>query len=167
MNKAIRSNHALVVLWGFILFTTAYFIIEGLKVITEPLSKVIVAVLTGLFVLIGAYLTHVLANQREREVEQIRRKQERYAQILEGLVPYIRSKGAKADEFAVPVLHAYVVGEKRVASAIACFLNKRTSENLDAIIRSMREDLGMENLEEGTTTKNLLPEPKHDEPGTI
>ena len=142
MNRATRSNLALAILWAAILLATGYFIVEGLKVLVEPVSKIIVAVLTGLFVLIGAYVTHVLATQREREAEQVRRKQDRYAAILEGLVPYIRSKGAKADEFAVPVLHAYVVGERRVVSAIARFLENRTSDQLDDIVRSMREDLG-------------------------
>ena len=157
MNKTNRSNLAIAILWAAILLATGYFIVEGLKVLAEPVSKVIVAVLTGLFALIGIYVTHVLTTQREREAEQVRRKQERYAAILEGLVPYIRSKGAKADEFAVPVLHAYVVGDRRVASAISMFLEDRTADRLDAIVHSMREDLGMETLEEGTSTKGLLP----------
>jgi hypothetical protein len=113
MNKTTRTNLALAILWAAILLVTAYFIVEGLKALAEPVSKIIVAVLTGLFALIGAYITHVLTSQREREAEQIRRKQERYAAILDGLVPYIRSEGADQDEFARSVLHAYVVGDKK------------------------------------------------------
>lgn len=106
MSRARRTDLALVILWAAILLGAAYFIVVGLKVLAEPVSKIIVAVLTGLFALIGAYVTHVLTTEREREAEQTRRKQERYAGILQGLVPYIRSQGAGADEFAVPVLHA-------------------------------------------------------------
>jgi hypothetical protein len=167
MNSATRSNLALAILWAAILLVTGYFIVEGLKTLAEPVSKIIVAVLTGLFALIGAYVTHVLTTQREREAEQVRRKQERYAEILQGLVPYIRSQGAKADEFAVPVLRAYVVGDKQVALAIARFLTARTFENLDAIVASMRRDLGMETLADGTSTRGLLPPPKATDTGTV
>ena len=145
MNSTTRTNLALGVLWAAILLVTAYFIVEGLKELAEPTSKIIVAVLTGLFALIGAYITHVLTTQREREAEQLRRKQERYAAILEGLFPYIRSKGIAADDFAKPVLHAYVVGDKRVASAINRFLQSRSAERLDDEARC-RKDLGMEAL---------------------
>jgi hypothetical protein len=165
VNKNTRNNIALAILWGAILWAAVWFVVEGLKVFAEPVSKIIVAVLTGLFALIGAYVTHVLAIQKEREVEQLRRKQERYAAILEGLVRYIRSQGSNVDEFAKPVLHAYVVGDKRVASTINRFLESRTHERLDAIIIAMREDLGMEALTEDTSTKDLLPAPKP--PGTM
>ncbi|QDU11287.1 hypothetical protein [Gimesia aquarii] len=156
MSTSTRSNIAIAILWIAILLATGYYIVEGLKVIAEPVSKIIVAVLTGLFALIGVYFTHVLTTLREREADQVRRKQERYAAILEGLVPYIRSDGDKADEFAVPVLHAYVVGERRVASAIARFLEDRTSKKLDTIVSSMRVDLGMEPLDPDTSTEGLL-----------
>jgi hypothetical protein len=167
MKKTTLTNLGLAVLWAAILLTTAVFIVRGLRELAEPTSKIIVAVLTGLFALIGAYITHVLTTQREREAEQLRRKQERYAAILEGLVPYIRSKGANVDEFAKPVLHAYVVGERRVASAINRFLESRTAQGLDEIVRAMREDLGMEPLEKSTSTEGLLPAPQQSPPGTV
>lgn len=166
MDSVTRSNLALAVLWGAILLATGYFMVVGLGVLVEPVSKIIVAVLTGLFALIGAYVTHVLTTQREREAEQVRRKQERYAEILQGMVPYIRSKGEN-DAFAVSVLHAYVVGHNSVAKAIAGFLAARTPDNLDAIVNSMRKDLGMEALQEGTSTAGLLPAPKPTSPGTM
>lgn len=165
MNSIKRSDVALALLWLVILLAAAYFVAAGVRTLAEPVSKIIAAVLTGLLALIGAYVTHVLATQREREKDQMQRKQERYAEILQGLVPYIRSKGAKADEFAVPVLHAYVVGSKQVASDISRFLANRTTDSLDAIVASMREDLGMEKLEKGTSTRGLLPAP--DQVGTL
>ena len=162
MKRETRSSLPLAILWVAILLTTVYFIVEGLKVAAEPTSKIIAAVLTGLFALIGGYITHLLATERERGAEQLRRKQERYAKILDGLIPYIRDPDAKAVKFANPVLHAYVASDKRVASAIHSFLNARTSANLDAIINSMRKDLRMEALESSTSTEGLVPakEPK-------
>lgn len=83
MNSNTRSNLALGILWAAILLSALYFITVGLRVLAEPVSKVVVAILTGLFALIGAYVTHVLTTQREREAEQVRRKQARYEDILQ------------------------------------------------------------------------------------
>lgn len=117
--------------------------------------------------MIGTYVNHILTVDREREADRLRRKQERYAAILEGLVPYIRSKGAEPDAFATAVLQAYIVGEPRVAHAIRMFTLDGTSERLDKIVSAMRADLGMEPLIDLAPTAGLLPPPKATETGSI
>ncbi len=167
MTATEKSNLALAVLWAAIIGVTLYMLFYGLSVVVEATSKIVVAVLTGTFALVGAYVTHVLSIQKEREAEALRRKQERYAAILEGLVPYIRAKGADSDAFATAVLHAYVVGNRHVAEAIHQFIKERTSQNLDSIVHFMREDLGMEGLMGVAPTAGLLPPPKQSDPGIL
>lgn len=180
MGSNTRTNIALAVLWAAILGATLYVAIQGLSVVLDATARIITAIITGLFVLIGAYVTHVLTTQRERETEQLRQKQERYASILDGLVSYIRNKGEDSDSFAMAVLHAYVVGDESVAEAIRKFTKDRTSQNLDQIVLSMRKDLGMEPLKDleveelrkesqtdAAWTSGLLPPPKKDASGTI
>jgi hypothetical protein len=52
-----------------------------------------VGVLDGVFALIGAIVTHVPTTRREREADQLRRRHERYAAILEQLVPFTLPMG--------------------------------------------------------------------------
>jgi hypothetical protein len=52
---------------------------------------------------------------------------------------------------------------KKVAGAINRLLGDRTPEHLDKIVIAMREDLGMETLDDSTSTKGLLPAPKQKE----
>lgn len=167
MGTTNKTNLYLAIIWLLVFGVTLYMIFHGLSVVIEATSKIIVAILTGMFVMAGAFLSHILAQQKEREAEVLRRKQERYAAILEGLVPYIRAKGADSDAFATAVLHSYVVGDIWVAEAIHQFINERTSENLDRIIYWMRKDLGMEDLMGVAPTAGLLPAPKANELGTL
>jgi len=156
-----RTHIALAILWTVILGATLYVAVQGLSAVLDATSKIIAAIITGLFALIGAFVTHVLTTQRKREAEQLRRKQDRYASILDGLVPYIRSQGEDTDAFAMAVLHAYVVGDESVAEAIRDFTKTRTAENLDEIVQSMRADLGMKQLPQiqgSSFTSGLLPE---------
>jgi len=78
--------------WGSVFY--------GLSVTLDAVSKIVVAVITGAFGIATAVVTHALTVQRERDAEQLRRKQERYAQILERLSPYIRNRGDPTDGFA-------------------------------------------------------------------
>ncbi len=167
MVSTSKANVYLAVLWLLIIGMILYMVLYGLSVVVDATSKIVVAILTGLFVLAGAFITHVLALQKDREAEVLRRKQERYAAILEGLVPYIRAKGMESDAFATAVLHSYVVGDKWVAEAIHQFVKERTSERLDKIVYWMRKDLGMEDLMGVAPTAGLLPAPKTSDPGTI
>jgi len=129
----------------------------GLSVTLDAVSKIVVAVITGAFGIATAVVTHALTVQRERDAEQLRRKQERYAQILERLSPYIRNRGDPTDGFATAVLHAYVVGAPAVAAGIRDFMSSRDGKTLDRVIAAMRTDLGMEPLAMETSIQGLLP----------
>jgi len=156
-DKGARIAQA--ILWFAILGATLYMAIHGLSVIVDSTSKIVAAILTGLFGLVGAYVTHVLSVQSQRDAERLRRKQDCYAEIMQRLVPYIRSKGEGADELAPAVLYSYVVADETVAKAICDFTKSRTSDKLDEIVESMRKDLGMPSLNGVAPTTGLLPPP--------
>jgi hypothetical protein len=159
MSRATLLNVALAALWAIALLAGGLAVYYGLRVAVDAASKIFVAVITGIFGILAAYVTHVFSVQRERGAEQLRRKQERYSEILKALAPYLRSRGDDSDAFATAVLHAYVVGSPAVAEAIRNFMAARNVKSLDGVVSSMRSDLGMPRLDEATTTASLLPTP--------
>lgn len=104
-----RKNLPVAILWLLLLLGVAGATVYGLQVALDAVSKVIVAVLAGVFGLLAAVLTHALARERERETEWTRLKQQKYSVILSKLAKYVRSNKEDADEFATAVLDAYLI----------------------------------------------------------
>ena len=153
-----RSEVAIVVLWIALLAAAGLATKYALAAALDAVSKVVVAVLAGFFVLMAAVLTHALAEHRERALEARRRKQERYADILERLGPYLRESSQSSDNFSAAVLNASIVGAPGVLRAIRKFRNTKHTAELDEIILAMRSDLEMPHVEnEMISTAGLFP----------
>jgi hypothetical protein len=138
------------ILWGLFVLVAVAATLYGLKVVTDSVSKIVVAVITGAFGIMVAIATHALAELREREMEAWRKKQERYAGILERLGAYVRDHEQNNDAFATAVLQSYIVSAAPVIAKVRVFIDHRTAESLDGVVIAMRADLALAPIDAGS-----------------
>lgn len=158
-------------LWAVFVVVAIAATMYGLKVVTDSVSKIVVAVVTGTFGIMVAIVTHAMTQLRERELEAWRKKQERYALILERLGSFVRDRTENNDTFASAVLQSYVVAAPSVIVAVRAFMRTPEAQSLDEVVTAMRSDLELALLPvdsgvepRGGLTRPLFPIAKPAEP---
>ena len=127
----------------------------GLIVLVSAAKEILVAVIAASASLLSAVFAYAFqrakdielaAIQRRRELEGAERKvkQENYARILESLAPYIRNPERTGDNFTTAYLYTWITGSVAVVEAVNAFLKNQNSKTLDALLRTMRDDLTLE-----------------------
>jgi flagellar motor component MotA len=86
----MSDDSKITVLWAIVIGVTIGTAWYGFRVVAEPISKIIVAIIGAAAILLGAILTHALTTLREQKIELQRQRQTNYASILEKLTPYVR-----------------------------------------------------------------------------
>jgi hypothetical protein len=139
----MRFRYGVAVLWLLFFAGAIIAVIFGLRVVTDNVGKILVAIITGTGGVMVAIVTHALAQARERELEEWRRKQERYAKILAQLAGYVRSRPESKDEFAAAVLESFLIASLPVIRAVHVYMRVHDANALDDVVAAMREDLGL------------------------
>lgn len=156
-------NIGIAVLWDLFIFVAAKTVTSVLQAATASLAKVAIAVLTGVFALIGAVVTHALNARHDRELDDLRRKRDSYASILNLIAPFVRAQSETSEALTTALLQATIVGTPRVASAVRAFLEDKAAAKLDEVLAAMRDDLDMAPASIRTT--GLFPAKKTDSLG--
>ena len=164
------------VIWAVILALSIWAVAYAMTALIETAVKVAIALIPPLLSIAGAVLTQAYQRAREFDIEHLKRKQNSYADIISLLSAYVRDPKKKNDEFATVFLRSWILCEDEVALAIYRFMNERSADRLDAVIRSMRNDIGLHGDIVGhdeswksikVTSAGLFPPPPPKEEGSL
>ncbi|MGD0767542.1 MAG: hypothetical protein ABSB42_04885 [Tepidisphaeraceae bacterium] len=116
----------------------------GLYILTQA-QQTIAAIIAAIAGLLTTMLTQAFIRAGEQEAARVRALQERYAEILRNIGPFLRSGGAQsnADALAAEYLIACTVAAPQVVGCVNQFMKTRNSGSLGNLIRAMRKDLGL------------------------
>jgi hypothetical protein len=175
-------------LWGAFLIIASGAVVYGVLVATDAILKLAVAVIAAAAGIITALLNHSLNRLKEKELEQRRRTEENYKEILGQLGSYIRNPPDYRDRLASASLLSWVVGSPTVVKKTIAFLDiaegeadkavqeakegdkkpVRKSELLRDLLLAMREDLGLPPGDLGQSSiSGLFPRVKKEELGHL
>lgn len=138
---------SVLILWGIGILLTGAAIVYGLVVATVAVVKLAAAVVAASMGLVLAILNHALARLKEAEMEQLRRKEENYKEIVSLLGDYIRDPETHRDKLATASLLSWVVGSSDVVHKAVAFIDSSSPEDratsLEKLLIAMRADLGL------------------------
>jgi hypothetical protein len=149
-------------LWAVMILIAVSAVIYGLKTNFDAISKIMVAVIGGAAVLLGAILTHVLAVFREQQQALQRQKQENYKTLVEKLTPFVRNPKRQIDEFTATYLESWMIGDPAVVRMAAQFMLTPGEVELKDLLNSMRRDIGLQESDAdlGPILRPVDPEPQ-------
>jgi flagellar motor component MotA len=130
-------------LWAVMILIVGSAVVYGLKTNFDAISKIMVAVIGGAAVLLGAILTHVLAGLREQQQALQRQKQENYKALVEKLTPFVRNPKRQIDDFTATYLQAWVIGDPDVVKMAALFMESPGEKELTQLLNAIRQDIGL------------------------
>lgn len=155
-----NDDRAVVGIWAVVLILAAWAGIYAVTSSLDAVTKVMVAVVGGAAVLLGAILTHALTSLREQKIELQRQRQTNYGILADRLVPFVRAP-ERSDELTQAHLYSWVVGSPEVIDCTGRFVKTRSEDNLRALLVAMRRDIGLVELPPNTRFESsLLQQPK-------
>src|SRR5207248_2036391 len=92
---------------------------------------------------LGAILTHAFTALREQRLEQLRQKQENYAQLINHIAEFVRNPNATRDTFESIHLYSWLVGSPSVIAFTQKFMKDMDDKTLENLLIAMRYDLGL------------------------
>jgi small-conductance mechanosensitive channel len=143
-----RQNWGIGIAWGIAIILVIVASIVGLRSTVENVTKIIVAVIGALTLVISAVVTHALTQARELQFEQQKQRQANYEKLLGRVASFVRKKADSDDGFDSGHIYSWVVGSKEVIKATQDFVKDSSQTNLKTLLLAMRADMGLGSVDD-------------------
>lgn len=147
-----KEDWATAILWAIAVVVLIGASIIGFRSTVENVTKIIVAVIGAVALVISAIVTHVLNQVRELQFEQQKQRQANYGELLRQLAGFVREARDGRDTLDTSRLYSWVVGSEEVIEATQQFVKEVSDINLRNLLVAMRQDVGL-----GSVKKELMP----------
>jgi len=147
-----KEDWAIAILWAIAVVVLIGASIIGFRSTVENVTKIIVAVIGAVALVISAIVTHVLNQVRELQFEQQKQRQANYGALLNQVASFVREAQNGRDPLDSAHLYSWVVGSEEVIGATQQFVKDASDINLRSLLVAMRQDVGL-----GSVRKELMP----------
>jgi len=157
----MKKEDAMVLVLWVVLLAIGIILFLNIGSVIQAIGNIAAAFISALAVLIGAILTHALAQIREQSNTQLNEKQRNYLKLLNRIDDVIRNPNEASDRFSKIHLESWVVGSSEVVKLTQSLLESKEKEQkraaVVALLSQMRAEVGLPKLVNEIDLKQVFP----------